>query len=139
MRSTPKDRMLWLLQRMSVRLWHPSGTVVAWDQNLVDAFLEDFPESEKGAKHYTLGPSSVPMLNRAAKLGESMGYLEAGSVGNADARSYNQRTWCRTWTLTSKGRKAAEGKVEEVVNPTITGLPDPEFDPLTGMWILLKG
>lgn len=107
-KATPRDRMMWLLCRLSNRTWFPSGFIVAWDEQFVDAFMLTFPESATAARHYTLGSSSVPMLNRAAKLAESLGYLEAGHVGNQDARSYNQRTWCRCWTLTPRGRAVAE-------------------------------
>lgn len=112
-KATPHDRMMWLLCRLSNRTWFHSGFVVAWDQDFVDAFMEAFPESVKAARHYTLGASSVPMLNRAAKKAESLGYLEAGHVGNQDARSYNQRTWCRCWTLTPGGREVAEGWIAD--------------------------
>lgn len=107
-KTTPHDRMMWVLCRLANRTWFPSGFVVAWDQDFGDAFMEAFPESAKAARHYTLGASSIPMLNRAAKQAESLGYLEAGHVGNQDARSYNQRTWCRCWTLTHQGRVIAD-------------------------------
>lgn len=49
------------------------------------------------------------MLNRSARRARDLGYLSPGSIGNMDARSFNQRTWCRYWTLTPEGiKKAAE-------------------------------
>jgi hypothetical protein len=36
------------------------------------------------------------------------GYITAGVVGNMDARSYNQRTWCRYWSLTPKGAQLVD-------------------------------
>jgi hypothetical protein len=95
--------MVWLLQRMRDRGKCPFGLLVAWNQDLVDDFLKAFPEAEKTTTFYTLGPPSVPMLNRAARRAQRLGYLIAGTCGNRDARSYNQRTWCRTWRLSPLG------------------------------------
>jgi len=93
------ERMLWLLERIS-RL-SCKGTA-AWDEKMVDAFVEAFPEALKTLRIYTMGPNSSPMLNRAARRAERLGYLRAGVIGNMDARQYNQRTWCRYWSLTGK-------------------------------------
>jgi hypothetical protein len=45
------------------------------------------------------------MLNRAARRARDAGYISPGSIGNEDARSFNQRTWCRTWRITDAGRQ----------------------------------
>lgn len=95
--------MFWILRLIVKRKF--SG-IVAWDAEVVDDFVEDFPEAEKSLIYYMMGPNSCPMLNRAAKRGEAKGYLKAGSVGNMDARSYNLRTWCRYWSITEKGIEA---------------------------------
>lgn len=113
--SRADDRMMWLLRWMTHPVWCRHGFVVAWDTELVDAFVGEFPESRKTMKVYTLGPNSVPMLNRAAGKAYRLGYLQAGHIGNQDARSYNQRTWCRTWTITPEGRAAvADADVSQV-------------------------
>jgi ribosomal protein S10 len=100
------ERMIWLLRYMvtvgSGRAG--SGFLVAWDEATVDAFVRAFPEAEKTLRWYLMGPNSSPMLNRAAKRAERLGYLRAGHIGNQDARQYNQRTWCRTWSITDAGR-----------------------------------
>jgi hypothetical protein len=94
------ERMCWLLDRMDSKVHSGGhGFAVAWDEDLVDDFLSAFPEAKKTMTVYTIGAPSVPMLNRAAKRAERLGYLRAGVVGNQDARSYNQRTWCRTWRI----------------------------------------
>lgn len=107
-RTRSEQRMRWLLNKM---VEHGGrGFLVAWDEEVVDAFVEAFPEAERTLRVYTMGPNSCPLLNRAARKARDLGYLEAGVVGNMDARSYNQRTWCRTWSLTSKGRSAYAGE-----------------------------
>jgi hypothetical protein len=100
--------MLWLLKRLANRVKCPFEFLVAWDVELTDAFLDTFPEALKSTCFYTLGAPSVPMLNRAAKRARGAGYLRAGVIGNQEARSYNQRTWCRTWSLTAAGREVAD-------------------------------
>lgn len=101
----PHDRMIWLLQRMT--RWGPNscayGFIVAWDLETVDAFVSAFPEAEKTLIYYLMGPNSSPMLNAAAKRAKDAGYITPGHIGNQDARSYNQRTWCRTWRMTPAG------------------------------------
>lgn len=100
------ERMVWLLRRMTTVGPNCSGSgfVTAWDADTVDDFVRAFPEAERTLIVYTIGPNVSPMLNRAAKRAERAGYLRAGRVGNQDARSYNQRTWCRTWEVTRAGR-----------------------------------
>ena len=98
------ERMIWLLTRMTSAVRCPFGMEVAWDADLVDAFLEAFPEALKTTRFYTMGPHSVPMLNAAAQRAKRLGYVTPGVVGNQDARQYNQRTWCRCWTITPAGR-----------------------------------
>lgn len=96
-------RIRWLLSHMTT--FPHRGFTVAWDDETVDAFVKAFPEAEAGLIVYLMGPNSSPMLNRTAKAAERLGFLRAGHVGNQDARSYNQRTWCRTWNVTDKGRQ----------------------------------
>lgn len=106
-RQRAHERMIWLLNhidRTSCR-----GTV-AWEDETVNAFVDAFPEALKTLRCYTLGPHSCPMLNRAAKRAEKMGYLRAGHLGNQDARSYNQRTWCRYWDLIARKVDWEDGK-----------------------------
>jgi len=98
-------RMLWLLHRLT-SVWHPHGFAIAWESDLVDAFLDEFPEARKATTFYTMGSHSVPMLNRAATRARAAGYVTPGVIGNESARQYNQRTWCRTWTITPAGRAA---------------------------------
>lgn len=100
------ERMWWLLQKMD----NHYGFLVAWDEDVVDAFVDAFPEAEKTLRVYTLGPNSSPMLNRTAKRAYDLGLVSPGSIGNQGARSYNQRTWCRTWSLTDKGRAAIQAR-----------------------------
>lgn len=102
----PHERMTWLLRRMTDG--HRSGFIVAWDTDTVDAFVRDFPEAGRSLRVYTMGPNSSPMLNAAAKRAKDAGYITAGSIGTEDARSYNQRTWARTWRLTAAGSAALE-------------------------------
>lgn len=92
--------MVWLLKTIVATKFNG---IVAWDSDVVDDFVDAFPEAEKGLLVYTQGPNSSPMLNRAAKLANNLGYLSPGSIGNMNARSYNRRTWCRYWSLTDKG------------------------------------
>lgn len=94
--------MIWLLRRFAAK--HYLGGV-AWDEEDVDDFVEAFPEAEKSLRVYTMGPNGSPMLNRAARRARDLGYLQAGSIGNMDARSFNSRTWCRYWKLTESGIK----------------------------------
>lgn len=102
MKSKPIDRMIWLLQTIVATRF---DGMVAWDSDVVDDFIDAFPEAEKSLLVYTQGPNSSPMLNRAAKMAYDLGYISPGSVGNMDARSYNRRTWCRYWSLTNKGKE----------------------------------
>lgn len=95
-------RVLWLLRRISNVRHH--GFIVAWDEELVDAFVEAFPSANNTLRVYSQGPHVSPLLNRTAKTAERLGYLSAGHIGNENARSYNQRTWSRTWTVTEAGR-----------------------------------
>lgn len=97
------ERMLWVLQHIVDTRFNGC---VAWDADVVDAFCDDFPEANKALRVYTQGPNSCPMLNRAAARARDLGYLEPGSIGNQDARSFNRRTWCRYWSITKKGRAA---------------------------------
>lgn len=117
------QRVLWLIRRIAATYAH---SVVAWDQETVDAFVSAFPEADKTLIVYSMGPHSSPMLNRTAKRAEALGYLKAGRIGNQDARSYNQRTWCRCWSLTDLG-KAAVIEAESVVEPHKTG--DKTYEP----------
>lgn len=95
-------RMMWLLKRMATK-WR-DGFIVAWDIETVDEFVDAFPEANKTLRIYSMGPNSSPMLNAAAKRAKDAGYITPGVIGNQDARSYNQRTWCRTWKITDAGR-----------------------------------
>jgi hypothetical protein len=105
--KTAEERMLWLLRRMVTVGPHSGGRgfIVAWDIETVDDFVKAFPEADKTLRLYLMGPHSSPMLNRTAKRAERLGLLTAGSIGNQDARSYNQRTWSRTWSITPAGRQ----------------------------------
>ena len=94
-----KERVLWLLRFLKSR----GGFCVAWDTETVDRFVQDFPEAEKGLRYYLFGPNSSPMLNDAAGRASRAGFIQAGHIGNEDARAYQQRTWCRTWTFTKRG------------------------------------
>lgn len=98
----PHERMVWLLRRMM----RPGqdGFITAWQTEDVDAFVRDFPEAKKSLIIYMMGPNSSPMLNAAAKRAKGYGYITPGSIGNMDARSFQQRTWCRTWRMTETGR-----------------------------------
>lgn len=98
--------MWWLLFRISEH-W---GHIVAWDEDIVDLFVNEFPEAEKTLVRFMMGHDVSPMLNRAAKRAKALGYISAGSIGNQDARSFNQRTWCRTWRLTGKGIDALKAQ-----------------------------
>lgn len=106
-------RMFWVMER-SAR-WRKDGTgfLVAWYEDVVDDFVEAFPEAEKALVYYLMGPNSCPMLNRAAARARDLRYFEPGVVGNPDARSFNQRTWCRCWTLTPRGRRALDVHLKE--------------------------
>ena len=103
-RGRAHERMVWVLNRMCDRLRCRDGFIVAWDTDTVDDFVRAFPEAEKSLIIYMMGPNSSPMLNAAAKRAKEAGYITPGSIGNMDARSYNQRTWCRTWRFTDTGR-----------------------------------
>lgn len=98
-------RMTWLLRRMADPNRGGHCFITAWDTDTVDAFVLAFPEANKTLRVYLMGPNSSPMLNAAAKRAEAAGYVTAGSVGNQDARSFKQRTWCRTWRMTDAGRE----------------------------------
>lgn len=71
----------------------------------MDDFVAAFPEAKRTLIYYSMGPHSSPMLNRAARRARDAGYISPGSIGNEDARSFNQRTWCRTWRITDAGRQ----------------------------------
>lgn len=103
-----QERMLWLLRHMTTPSVGSSGSgfIVAWDTDTVDKFVIAFPEAKNTLVVYLMGPNSSPMLNRAAKKAHTLGYIEPGVIGCQDARSYNQRTWSRTWTITPDGRRA---------------------------------
>jgi hypothetical protein len=105
-----EQRMLWVLRRIQSH----KGWVMAWDEEVVDDFCEAFPEAKKTLIYYMLGANSSPMLNRAAGRAKKLGFLTAGHVGTDGARDCNQRTWCRTWTLTGRGEdyiSDVDGKV----------------------------
>lgn len=104
--SRTDQRMLWVLKKIASRKGLES--MVAWDEDVVDAFMEEFPESEAATVYYTMGPFSCPMLNRAANRAKARGFLRPGHIGNMDARSFNQRTWCRVWIITKEGREFAD-------------------------------
>lgn len=110
MSARADERMWWLLLKMSSQ-W---GFVCCWDEDLVDEFVNAFPEAKKTLIVYLMGNNVSPMLNRAAKRARDLGYIKAGSVGNQDARSFNQRTWCRTWSFTAKGMEALRAKRDEL-------------------------
>jgi hypothetical protein len=97
-----RQRVLWLLRLLKSQ----GGFAVAWDADTVDRFIAAFPEAEKGLRIYLVGPNSSPMLNDAARRARLAGYIRAGHIGNQDARQYDQRTWCRTWSLTKLGYAA---------------------------------
>lgn len=111
--SRAEQRMLWLLRKMTAPLRRGLDSMVAWDEDVVDDFVDAFPEATRTLKVYTMGPNSCPMLNRAAKRAKDAGYLKAGHIGNQDARSFNQRTWCRVWVITPEGRAAAARSLPE--------------------------
>src|SRR4051812_19828678 len=96
-----QQRILWLLRYLE----RQDGFCVAWDEEAVDAFVKAFPETNKTLRIYLMGANSSPMLNDTAKRAKLAGYIQAGHIGNQDARSYNKRTWCRTWNLTPLGRQ----------------------------------
>lgn len=98
--SRAEQRMRWLLRHIHGMTYKAT---VAWEEETVDLFVETFPEALKTLRVYILGPNSSPMLNRAATRARDRGYLSASHLGNMDARSYNQRTWCRYWKLTPAG------------------------------------
>jgi hypothetical protein len=106
--ASPDERVLWLLRWMTNPVKCSSGFLVAWNENIVDAFVQAFPEAQKALRYYMIGPNSCPMLNAAAKRAKDAGYITPGVIGNEGARDYNQRTWCRTWNVTPAGRAAAE-------------------------------
>ena len=99
--TSTEIRVLWLLRCLS-NVIH-AGFTVAWDEDTVDAFVKAFPESNKTLRMYSQGPHVSPLLNRTAKIAEKAGFLSSGSVGNEGSRSYNRRTWSRTWTVTESG------------------------------------
>lgn len=105
--ATPDERVLWLLRRMVTRGRHGcgSGFITCWDPQTVDDFVAAFPEAQKTLIKYSMGAHSSPLLNATARRAAGAGYLIAGALGNTDARSYNQRTWCRTWRITDAGRQ----------------------------------
>lgn len=98
------ERMLWLLKYLQKQ----DGFCVAWDEDVVDKFVAAFPEAYKSVIPYMMGANSSPCLNSAAKRAKDRGYIEAGHIGNQDAKQYNQRTWCRTWSLTRIGERFLE-------------------------------
>jgi hypothetical protein len=100
-------RVMWLIKQICESTCE---SVVAWDESLVDNFVKEFPESKSGLRVYTLGPNSCPMLNRTAAVAYNLGYIEPGVIGTQDARQYNQRTWCRMWTITKSGRVKVKGE-----------------------------
>lgn len=99
--SRTDQRMLWFLRRLTS--FERRGFIVAWDAYTVDDFVEAFPEATRGLRVYMVGPNSSPMLNAAANRAKSRGYVVPGHIGNADAGEFNQRTWCRTWSITARG------------------------------------
>jgi hypothetical protein len=108
-RERVRERVLWLLRFLEKR----EGFAVAWDAETVDKFVEAFPEAEKGLRVYLMGANSSPMLNDAARRARLAGFIRAGHIGNQDARQYNQRTWCRTWSLTRLGRDVCRAETSE--------------------------
>jgi hypothetical protein len=94
-------RMLWILRRIQKTF---IGFCIAWDEEVVDDFIKEFPEAANTTVRYVIGADSCPMLNRAANRAKRLGFLQSGHVGTEDARSYNQRTWARTWSLTAAGK-----------------------------------
>lgn len=100
MRQRVRERVLWLLRFLESH----HDFCVAWDEETVDDFVKEFPEAQKSLRYYMIGPNSSPMLNDAAGRAKRLGLIEAGHIGNQDARSFNQRTWCRVWSLTETGR-----------------------------------
>lgn len=107
MRKRVHERIIWLLRRMVTPGPHSAGSghITCWSEETVDDFVAAFPEAKKTLIVYSMGPHSSPMLNAAARRAAAAGYLTAGSIGNMDARQYNQRTWCRTWRITDPGRR----------------------------------
>lgn len=101
MTARTDQRMLWILRRSAM---YGHGFLVAWDLPTQRAFLESFPEAVRTTVFYTLGPWVVPMMDRAARRARDRGYFIPGATGNSDARSFNQRTWARTWRLTTAGK-----------------------------------
>lgn len=100
-----EQRMYWVVHHIA----HTSCQgECAWDEDTVDAFTDAFPESEATLKVYIMGANGNPMLNRAAKRAHLNGFISPGVVGNMDARQYNQRTWCRYWSLTERGAKLVD-------------------------------
>lgn len=95
-------RMLWLLRKV---IASPYGCVIAWEDTLVDDFVEAFPEAKKTLQVYLMGADVCPTLNRTAVRARDAGFLKPGSVGTTDARSFNQRTWARLWRITPQGRE----------------------------------
>jgi hypothetical protein len=68
--------------------------------------LSDILETGDQLQQYCLSEKACEgILNRAAKRARDAGYISPGSIGNDDARSFQQRTWCRTWRLTDAGRR----------------------------------
>lgn len=100
------ERMWWLLFKISSRYGH----IVAWDEDDVDEFVNAFPEAENTLIYFMMGHNVCPTINRAAQRAKKLGYISAGSIGNQDARSFNQRTWCRTWRLTHAGIDALKAR-----------------------------
>jgi len=92
-------RMLWVLRHIQKH----NGFCLAWDEEVVDAFIKEFPESAKTTIRYMIGADNCPMLNRAAGRAKRLGFLRPGHMGTDDARSFNQRTWVRKWYLTEVG------------------------------------
>lgn len=107
MRKRAHERVIWLLLRMTTSGPHSAGSghITCWHEEDVDDFVAAFPEARKTLIVYSMGPHSSPMLNATARRAAAAGYLAAGSIGNMDARQYNQRTWCRTWRITDAGRR----------------------------------
>lgn len=99
MKQRTVERIVWLLRYLKSR----DGFCVAWDAEAVDKFVREFPEAENSLRYYLMGPHSSPMLNDTAAKAKRLGLISAGHIGNQNARSYNQRTWCRCWTITEAG------------------------------------
>ena len=114
--SKADERMMWLLRIMVDPRRCRRGHILAWDEDVVDEFVRAFPEAEKTLVVYMMGSNSSPMLNRAAKRAKTLGYITPGSIGNDGARSFNARTWCRTWRLTASGREFMMKAAPELTN-----------------------